>query len=49
MLVDPGKPALLTIHSIKTEFVQQMAHNHVAYYDNVKRPVNGYQMKPVRQ
>jgi hypothetical protein len=38
MLVNPGKPVLLTIHSIKTEFVQQMAHNHVAYYDNVKRP-----------
>jgi hypothetical protein len=36
MLVDPGKPTLLTIHSNKTEFVQQMAHNHVAYYDNIK-------------
>ena len=38
LLVDPGKPVLLTIHNNKTEFVQQMAHNHVAYYDNVKRP-----------
>ena len=36
-LVDPSKPTLLTIHNNRTEFVQQLAHNHVAYYDNVKR------------
>lgn len=36
-LVDPSKPTLLTIHINRTEFVQQVAHNHVAYYDNVKR------------
>ena len=36
LLVDPGKPTLLTVHNDRTEFVQQLAHNHVAYYDNVK-------------
>jgi hypothetical protein len=36
LLVDPTKPALLTIHKDRTEFVQQLNHNHVAFYDNVK-------------
>src|SRR5215207_7828663 len=36
LLVDPGKPALLTIHNDRTEFIQQLGHNYVAYYDNVK-------------
>jgi hypothetical protein len=36
LLVDPSKPTLLTIHNDRAEFVQQLAHNHVAYYDNVK-------------
>jgi hypothetical protein len=36
LLVDPGKPTLLTIHNDRSEFVQQLAHNHIAYYDNVK-------------
>jgi hypothetical protein len=36
LLVDPGKPLLLTVHNDRSEFVQQLAHNHIAYYDNVK-------------
>ena len=36
LLVDPGKPVLLTIHNDRTEFIQQLGHNYVAYYDNVK-------------
>jgi hypothetical protein len=36
LLVDPSKPALLTIHRDIMEFVQQLAHNYIAYYDNVK-------------
>jgi hypothetical protein len=36
LLVDPSKPTLLTIHSDRSEFIQQLAHNHIAYYDNVK-------------
>jgi hypothetical protein len=36
LLVDPAKPTLLTIHSDRSEFIQQLAHNHIAYYDNVK-------------
>lgn len=36
MLVDPSKPELLTINKNQPEFVQQLSHYHVAYYDNVK-------------
>ena len=36
LLSDPAKPTLLTIHSDRSEFIQQLAHNHIAYYDNVK-------------
>jgi hypothetical protein len=36
LVVDPGKPVLLTIHNDRTEFIQQLGHNYVAYYDNVK-------------
>jgi hypothetical protein len=36
LLVDPAKPALLTIHKDRNEFVQQLYHNYVAFYDNVK-------------
>jgi hypothetical protein len=36
LLVDPSKPSLLTIHKDRTEFIQQLGHNYVAYYDNVK-------------
>jgi hypothetical protein len=35
-LVDPSRPVLLTIHASRDEFVQQLSHNYVAYYDNVK-------------
>ena len=35
-LVDPSRPTLLTIHTSRDEFVQQLSHNYVAYYDNVK-------------
>ena len=37
LLADPAKPTLLTIHSDRSEFIQQLAHNHIAYYDNVKK------------
>lgn len=37
LLVDPGKPTLLTVHNDRSELVQQLAHNHVAYYDNLKQ------------
>lgn len=36
MLVDPGKPLLLTLHKDRNEFIQQLAHNYIAYYDNAK-------------
>jgi hypothetical protein len=37
MLVDPSKPQLLTIHNDRQEFIQQLAHNYICYYDNVKQ------------
>lgn len=36
LLVDPSKPALLTVHSDRNEFIQQCWQNHVVYYDNLK-------------
>ena len=36
MLVDPSKPELLTINKNQPEFVQQLNHYYVAYYDNIK-------------
>jgi hypothetical protein len=36
LLVDPAKPSLLTVHKDRTEFVQQLNHNYIAFYDNVK-------------
>jgi hypothetical protein len=36
MLVDPAKPRLLTVYKDEKEFIQQLAHNHVAFYDNLK-------------
>ncbi|HEX9319981.1 MAG TPA: hypothetical protein VF884_13695 [Nitrososphaeraceae archaeon] len=36
-MVDPSKPTLFTVHNDRNEFVQQLAHNHVAFYDNLKR------------
>lgn len=35
-IVDPAKPRLLSIHKDRMEFIQQLAHNYVAYYDNLK-------------
>jgi hypothetical protein len=35
-LVDPSRPTLLTVHSDRTEFIQQLDHNYVAFYDNMK-------------
>jgi len=37
LLVDPAKPKLLTIYNDVKEFIQQLAHNYVAYYDNLKK------------
>jgi len=37
LLVDPAKPKLLTIYNDVKEFIQQLAHNHIAYYDNLKK------------
>ena len=36
MLADPAKPSLLTVYNDVKEFIQQLAHNHIAYYDNLK-------------
>jgi hypothetical protein len=36
MLVDPAKPKLLTIYNDQKEFIQQLAHNYLAFYDNLK-------------
>ena len=35
-VVDPAKPSSLTIHDDKSEFIQQVAHNYLAAYDNLK-------------
>ena len=35
-LVDPAKPKLLSTHKDSMEFIQQLAHNYLAYYDNLK-------------
>ena len=35
-LVDPSKPMLLTLHRNVDQFIQQVNHNHLNYYDNVK-------------
>lgn len=36
LLVDPAKPKLLTIYNDQKEFIQQLAHNYVDFYDNLK-------------
>jgi hypothetical protein len=36
MLVDPSKPVLLTLLKNIPEFIQQVNHNYLAFYDNVK-------------
>ncbi|MDR4492631.1 MAG: hypothetical protein R2685_17345 [Candidatus Nitrosocosmicus sp.] len=35
-IVDPAKPSLLTLHNNSSEFIQQLAHNYLATYDNLK-------------
>ena len=35
-LVDPSRVKLLTIHKDRMEFIQQIAHNYLAFYDNLK-------------
>ena len=37
LLVDLAKPKLLTIYNDVKEFIQQLAHNHIAFYDNLKK------------
>lgn len=36
ILVDPSKPTLLTLLKNIPEFIQQVNHNYLAFYDNVK-------------
>ncbi|HET6716337.1 MAG TPA: hypothetical protein VFG90_04355 [Nitrososphaeraceae archaeon] len=36
LLVDPAKPKLLTIYNDQKEFIQQLAHNYLDFYDNLK-------------
>ncbi|NOJ33023.1 MAG: hypothetical protein DA329_12895, partial [Candidatus Nitrosocosmicus sp.] len=36
LLVDPGLPELLSINFNKEEFIQQLDHNYLAFYDNVR-------------
>jgi hypothetical protein len=35
-LVDPARPKLLTIYNDQKEFIQQLAHNYLVLYDNLK-------------
>ncbi len=35
-LIDPTKPLLLTLHRNAEQFIQQVNHNYINYYDNVK-------------
>jgi hypothetical protein len=35
-VVDPAKPTLLTLHDSFSEFIQQLSHNYLATYDNMK-------------
>jgi hypothetical protein len=36
MLVDPSTPVLLSLQKSRDEFIQQINHNYLAFYDNVK-------------
>ena len=33
MLAEPSRLALLTIHNDRSEFVQQLGYNYIAFYD----------------
>ena len=35
-LVDPARIKLLSVHKDRMEFIQQIAHNHLVFYDNLK-------------
>jgi hypothetical protein len=35
-MIDPTKPVLLTLNKNMEEFIQQVNHNYLCYYDNVK-------------
>ena len=35
-MIDPTKPTLLTLHGNIDQFIQQVNHNYLNYYDNVK-------------
>jgi hypothetical protein len=35
-IIDPAKPSLLTLHENLNEFIQQLAHNYLATFDNIK-------------
>lgn len=37
LTIDPAKPRTLTIYGDIKEFIQQLAHNYVVFYDNLKR------------
>jgi hypothetical protein len=36
LLVDPAKAPLLSVHKDRMEFIMQLSHNYVAFYDNLK-------------
>ena len=36
MLIDPARPVLLSLHKDISQFIQQISHNYLAFYDNVK-------------
>ena len=36
-LIDPSPLDLFSIYNDKTQFIQQLAHNYLCFYDNVKR------------
>jgi hypothetical protein len=37
-IADPAKPKLLSVHKDRMEFIQQVAQNHLVFYDNLKYP-----------
>ena len=36
LLVDPAKAPLFSVHNDRMEFIMQLSHNYVAFYDNLK-------------
>jgi hypothetical protein len=35
-IVDPAIPGLITIHGDRMEFIQQISHNYLVFYDNLE-------------